>query len=249
MAYDFDATDDILDFTAGGQNTTIYPGAMYTTSYPMTLACWARVDNSGTNIGSNGLPTATMDILTVQKTTANSKLVLQMSGVDVGDPFRATVAINSGAFSTGATAFAGGSTTGLTSNKWYHVAGVFRGTANRWCYVDGVSGVANTTSRATFTGPDWTMVGSGRGTLASGFASARRFNGKIAEAAVWDVELTNEEVMSLAKGACPTQVRPQSLQFYAPLVNNTQELMYARGFSGVGAGPMPAVFEHTRIFR
>lgn len=246
MAYDFDANNDILDFTAGDKNTTIYPDAMYTTSYPMTLACWARIDNSGTNIGSNGLPTAVMDLLTVQKTSVNSKLVLQSVGNVAGDPFRATVAVNSGAFSPGGTAVPPG---GLTSNRWYHIAGVFRGTTNRWCYVDGISGSADTTSRATFTGQDWTMIGAGRGTLASGFVSARRFNGKIAEAAVWTVQLTDEEIMSLAKGACPTQVRPQSLEFYAPLVRGTQEIMYDRGFSGVGAASLPAVFEHTRIFR
>jgi hypothetical protein len=190
-----------------------------------------------------------MDIFTVHKTTANSKLILQMAGGVAGDPFRASVSVNSGALSAGGTAFAGNSSTGLTSNKWYHVAGVFLSNTRRWCFVDGVSGNADTSVRAAFTGPDWTLVGAGRTTLGGGFASQRRFNGKIAEAAVWNVQLTNEEIMSLAKGACPTQVRPQSLEFYAPLVNKTQELMYDRGFSGVGAGLIPAVFEHTRIFR
>lgn len=245
MAYDFDATDDILDFTAGGKDTTIYPGAMYTTSYPSTLACWVRVDNSGTNIGSDGLPTALMDLLVVQKTSANSKLTLQLDGGSVGDPFRAAVSVNSGAFA-GGTAVASG---GLTSNRWYHVAGIFNGTLSRWCFVDGISGTVNTTSRAAFTGSDWTMIGARRGTLGGGFVSTARFNGKIAETAVWTARLTDDEIMSLAKGACPTQVRPQSLEFYAPLVQGTQELMYDRGFSGVGAGSFPTKFEHTRIFR
>ena len=41
--------------------------------------------------------------------------------------------------------------------------------------------------------------------------------GRIAEAAIWNVALTDSEVQALASGVSPLRVRPESLQAYWPL--------------------------------
>ena len=48
--------------------------------------------------------------------------------------------------------------------------------------------------------------------------------GSIAEAAIWSAALTDDEILSLAKGFTPDQIRPQSLVFYAPLIRELQDL-------------------------
>lgn len=239
MAYDFDATNDIISFTAGSRETTAYSGSMFTDSHPMTIACWARVDNSGTNIGSNGLPSGLMTLIQVGATAENSYSVLQLQGNVTDDPFRAASA-KSSQTAVGATAVPVG---GLTSNRWYHVAGVFETSTKRRCFVDGISGSENTSTMATFTGPNRVNAGC---RLLSTFSTTERFNGKIAEIGVWTAVLTDIEIASLAKGISPAKVRPQSLEFYSPLIRERNELFYERSSTDFGTGP--TVFEHPRIF-
>lgn len=43
-------------------------------------------------------------------------------------------------------------------------------------------------------------------------------DGRVAEAAIWNVALTASEVAALAKGVSPLQIRPASLQAYWPLI-------------------------------
>jgi hypothetical protein len=45
------------------------------------------------------------------------------------------------------------------------------------------------------------------------------FNGRVAEAAVWNVELSDANFAELAAGVSPLLVRPDGLVFYAPLIH------------------------------
>jgi len=70
--------------------------------------------------------------------------------------------------------------------------------------------------------------------------------GSIAETAIWNVELTAAEIASLAAGFTPDQIRPQSLQFYAPLIRNLADLRLGRTITNVNGA---TVSTHPRIIQ
>jgi len=69
-------------------------------------------------------------------------------------------------------------------------------------------------------------------------------NGSIAEAAIWNAALTDAEIASLAAGFTPDQIRPQSLQFYAPLVRDLVDVRGGRTITNVNSA---TVATHPRI--
>ena len=70
-------------------------------------------------------------------------------------------------------------------------------------------------------------------------------NGAIADFAVWNAALTDAEITALARGFTADQVRPQSLQFYAPLVRNLVDLRGGRTITNVNGA---TVATHPRIY-
>lgn len=129
-------------------------------------------------------------------------------------------------------------TSGTVSiNNWYHCAAVFSSTTSRTVYRDG----ANSASGATLLG----SAATGRtsiGIQAGNLASPRPHNGMIAEVGIWDVALTPDEIISLAKGFCPRLIRTGNLVFYAPLVREINDMM---GLPIVDSGT--TYYEHPRI--
>jgi len=88
-------------------------------------------------------------------------------------------------------------------------------------YLDGVSGSSggtNGTGTADVTSTRWSIGGRQVDDL-------RNVDGNIADVAVWDAELTASEVLSLSLGLSALFVRPQSLVFYAPLVNSQHDVV------------------------
>lgn len=81
------------------------------------------------------------------------------------------------------------------------------------------------------------------GYLYSG-SSAQGFNGTIAEVGIWNVALTDDEILGSARGFTPDQIRPQSLQFYAPLVRNLIDVRGGRAITNVNSA---TVATHPRI--
>lgn len=70
------------------------------------------------------------------------------------------------------------------------------------------------------------------------------FQGTIADAAIWSAALTNTEIASLAAGFTPDRIRPQSLQFYAPLVRDLVDVRGGRAITNVNSA---TVATHPRI--
>lgn len=71
--------------------------------------------------------------------------------------------------------------------------------------------------------------------------------GRIADAGIWAVLLTADEIVSLAKGFDPRLVRPQSLKFYNPIQGRRSP---EPGFVGPGLTISGAVnTDHPRILR
>jgi hypothetical protein len=109
------------------------------------------------------------------------------------------------------------STTIAAANTWNHAACVNRTTSDRSVYLNG-GGRGN--SAVLHAGlPTWTRIGVG-----SNPGGAAPINGRIAEAAFWDIDLTDAEILALARGVSPLLVRPANLAGYWPLVGRGAEV-------------------------
>lgn len=123
----------------------------------------------------------------------------------------------------------------LTANTYFHGAGILLSTTSRTAFLNGTAGTLDTTLVSPAT-PDKFAIG--------GFPTGY-LTGKNAEVAIWNVELTNAEIASLAKGFKPTRIRPQSLVFYAPLLRNLQDL---RGGLSLTNNNSATVADHPRVY-
>lgn len=188
---------------------------------PFTFACWAY---------------PTTDIGTVRTL------------ISVGNPAGAGF-FRIGLTTTGPSAFiqkqADGGTnefqnaTGTVSiNNWYHVAGIFTSGASRTVYRDGVNNVTGVVSIGTTT-TDGTSIGVQAGNI----GTPRHMNGRIAEVGIWNVALTADEIVALAKGFSPKRIRTRSLIFYVPLIRNVYD---AKGLPLTTTGTVVA--DHPRVF-
>lgn len=71
-------------------------------------------------------------------------------------------------------------------------------------------------------------------------------NGQVAEVALWNVALTQDEITALAKGFRPKIIRPGSLIMYAPCVRSLVEMR--RGMTLVKKTGTETVTDHPRVF-
>ncbi len=123
------------------------------------------------------------------------------------------------------------------ANTWYHGGGVSSSTSSRIAYFNGVPATANTAT-VTPTAIDSIRIG----TRAA--ATTPKFDGKVAEIAIWDFGLTDAEMAALAKGYSPLFIKPENLRFYAPLVRNLQDIVEARAITNTNTA---TVGNHPRI--
>lgn len=107
------------------------------------------------------------------------------------------------------------SATGFTVNTWHHACGVNYSSTSRKVYLDGVEGGESTVD---LNPTDLTLITIGG--VVSNNTVVAHFDGNISELAVWSAALTDDEIKSLSKGFSPKKIRPQSLEFYSPLIRN-----------------------------
>lgn len=131
-------------------------------------------------------------------------------------------------------------TSTITANTWHTQAGVFTSTTSRQVFFNGTAGNLNTNSRDGGT-PTAITIGAYRVNNATQFFVF----GLLAEIAIWSAALTSEEITSLDRGFKPTRVRPQSLQFYAPIVRDLQDL---RGALTITNNNTATVADHPRVY-
>ena len=132
-------------------------------------------------------------------------------------------------------------------NQWSHVAGVIASTTSRAAYLNGGSKGTNTTSVAP--------AGMNRVRVGLSSTDGAPFDGRIAEFAIWNVDLTDAEVAALATGINPMGVRRGSLVGYWPLwgVDSPEPDYTGSGRSLVNTGSVayenhaPIVLRQKRI--
>jgi hypothetical protein len=98
-----------------------------------------------------------------------------------------------------------------TTGVWYHACGVWAAVNARAVYLDGAGKVTNTVNLPTVPVDTFSV---GRRSL---MTPERYFDGDLAEAAIWSVALSDEEVAALGKGVSPRVIRPTSLVAYYPV--------------------------------
>lgn len=127
-------------------------------------------------------------------------------------------------------------TAGFTDNQWHHACGVFAASNSRSIYLDGGNKQTNTTSNTPGT-VDRTRI--------NNFTSAKSL--LVAEAAIWNVALSDAEVALLAKRVSPLMVRADALVAYWPLIGNySPEIDIVGGHSFTVVDAVAAA--HPRIY-
>lgn len=221
MARDFDGTDD-----------SIHSDSPPVTAYPFTMACWFNVDNITTGHGL-------MHLIDKDTSGATShEWTLQAQGNVTGDP----VGFFTRAGGTGQNVV---TTTGYSVSTWHHACCVGTSATSRAVFIDGGSKGTGATS-LTPAGIDRIAIGRRLYTTSPDGPC----DGRIAEAAVWDIALSDAEVALLAAPVSPVMVRPESLVFYAPLIGRFDpEISTWDGLAGgtlTVTGTVAA--DHPRIF-
>ncbi len=191
---------------------------------PMTFACWFKPANI----------TATTVIMGVFAPSDDGHYLI-FRGADAGDPLTATSNRQSVLAASATTG-----TSGIVADTWYHAAGVFNSTTDRRVFLNGTK-FTNATSVSP-SGFTKTAIGA-----FTGSSTILYFSGDIAEAAIWSVSLTDAEVASMAKGASPLMIRPQSLVDYWPLIGRTTNENGIKGNILTNTGTTVAV--HPRIYK
>lgn len=206
-------------------------GAAVLTAEPITMACWFYSDDATSEFALMNLGAS-----------ANNRAthLLELRGDVGGDPVRA-LSLRDPSGSLGVD-----TTTGYSANTWHHACGVWAAVDDRRVFIDGGS-KGTTTSSLTVTTLDRTTIGVLRRSL-----DVIHLSGRIAEAAFWNVALTDAEVAVVAKFS-PLFVKPENLVFYMRGFRETSSgddmdiigglVMTSEGTAGdVGNTPHPEIF-------
>lgn len=191
------------------------------TNYPISLFIQARHNSTATE----GYP------LQYSQQPGNSDVnqTLGFRGDSVGDPIQYRRGNN--ASSTTSTV---NSSSGYAANTWTSLGAVSisANASDASVFLDGVK--TSTATAGTFFGSQSSPI-----ILLGAFVSVNAYsaflNGGAFKAALWNVTLSDAEMVSLSKGFSPRRVRPQSLRLYMPLVRSVQELIAALSITATNA--------------
>ncbi len=132
---------------------------------------------------------------------------------------------------------------GVTAGAWFHAAAVYSSGTSAAIYLNA--------SKATGTSAGASAPLSSRAEIARGGpvygAGANQFDGRIAEAGVWNVALTDDDVASLAKGFSPMLVRPEGLQNYWDLMGKNSPEIDRFGAADMTLNNAPTAGDHPPI--
>lgn len=190
------------------------------TSVPITMACW---------FNSNDI-TVSQILMAISDDAADSDYHLLATLDNIaGNPLYIATARSSAAFAQTAL--------GYSINTWHHACGIFAAVDDRRVYLDGGNKATNGDSR-TPVSLDNTTIG-----ILQQFTPFGHMSGLIAEAAIWNIALTDAEVLILANGYSPLFVHPQNLVAYWPLIRGLNDRVGGYNLTATGTIASP----HCRI--
>ncbi len=198
------------------------------TSQPLTLAGWARAPD----VTTHHIPL----IAVVDKDAADHIVRVDFRGDRAGDPV--SVFING----DGGPAIDDlNTTTGYSANTWHHLCVVSGSGTSHAVYLDG-GGKATSSGTANLANLD--RVSIGRIGDSTPFDS---YDGEAADCAIWNVALTDAEVLELAARRSPLSVRSDKLVFYSRMIRDEDvDIVGQLSLTPTGS---PTIAEHPRIIR
>jgi hypothetical protein len=193
------------------------------TAAPLTMCCWFQTDD----LGNEGC------LLWIGDKDVNGHgWQLIANGAVGGDPIQFVALPDSGTAAT---------SSGMSLNTWHHAAAVTSSATSRDVFIDGGSKGSDTTS----------SVPAGSDRFAIGFRARSSpvlyHSGLIAEAAVWNVALTEAEIAWLAKGYSPYSLvhRLANLVIYHDLIRDSDRPYIGANMTTVAT---PVISAHSRVF-
>jgi len=198
--------------------------AVVSSAAPCTLSAWFNTDDASVTQVLIQIADKDVDkhrfVLQIRKTSSGQNIISWVQDGGTGVP---TV-----------------TTTTYSTNTWQHACATFASTTSRAVYLDGGGKGTSTTSIDPLNLDRTSIARAGDSTPAA------YMSGSIAEVAIWDVDLNDDEVAALAKGFHPYQIRPGNLVFYVPLIRgNDKDLV---GGLSLTAFNTPGISVHPRVF-
>jgi len=187
MARLFDGINEYLNNAVGAP----------VTAAPYTLSAWFWSDENANSSGA---------IICLQKSTSSIDYIALDAIYRVAGNETLLFVSRSAAGAPEAVA-----TTFWTSSTWHHACGVCRAANDRSVFLDGGGEGVNAVASVP--------VGLNSVDIAryGDYSPGKHLKGAVAEAGIWNVDLTDDEVAALAAGYSPLAVRPESLVAYWPL--------------------------------
>ena len=199
----------------------LYINSGILTAVPVSMSCWFNCDDAAI------YPTP---IFLADKDVGTEYLGISCRGAAQGNKVRAVT-------SNGGTAAYAETSTAWSANTWHHVCAVFASNTDRRIYLDG-GGKGTNATNVVPANIDRFCVGFAGTSTPSGYMS-----GDIAEVALWNTALTDDDAASLAKHISPFMVKQQNLAGYWPLVRGLVDRTY--GYTLTASGTV--VSAHSRI--
>lgn len=196
-------------------------GSAVVTAYPFTMACWFYADS---------LSAARTLMCLGPASAAAAQQRIYVISTELG--------ANSEGGGTNAIAT---TTTAPTTGVWSHAAGVFASATDRRAFLNGGSKGTNATSVTFSTAINRTIIAQ---RLRSN-VYAQGMDGRLAECAIWNEALSDDDVYSLSRGYRPSLIRPENLVLYVPLIRDVLDLSDGKTLTATGT---PAVIEHPKRY-
>lgn len=190
---------------------------------PVTMACWFYT-NDTFNVGT---------LLAIDSGNTNNAFQLRSW---LNGPLQVVQAVAVESSSSNAAT----STTAAT-NTWSHACGVWASATDRRAFLNGGNRGQGDVGSYAPSGLTTTRIGR--------IAATEGFTGLIAEAAIWNVALTDDEVAALYNngiGLCPTMVRPDALVAYWPLLQTDGDIDWW-GQNNLTANGSPTYADHPPV--
>lgn len=202
--------------TAGGTSRVVYG---YSRTWPLTMACWVRFS---THTDSYPVP------FSICGTTSSEALNFyqEYSGFNYS--------IIWGSYNASQDFIIGPGPDYPPNDRWYALVGrLLAGDSQKFDYYDPVLGTkysGTDTANLISLSLDTTALGN---VYDTGWGQS--LDGAWAEAAIWDVALSDDEVLSYLYGVAPSLIRPSALTFYVPGIRGNGDDLIG-GVSGTETG-------------
>lgn len=219
----------VLASSQSGISSGVLPSAPITD--PITISCWVRCSTTNNN----------MAIVCIQSNNvAPGVFSRRLLGV-----------VGSSGFSGQWTIDATDTITRVLGNpivpgQLYHVAAVFTSATSRGLYVDGALQGSDTDAPTSSFQGHIALIGM---RFTTAFSYGQFFDGTIAEVAIWNVALSQAQILAIAKGRDPRAVSSTQPLVYWPMYGDGSEEMGWNYNPSLTLSNSPARTNHPIISR